>query len=68
MRIEGDGDRLDAEGAGARDDLGDHPAVAAVHTVEVADGGDGGAEVCGDFGELAEYLHQAISKLICWPS
>ncbi len=54
--------------AGAGDDLGDDPLMAAVDAVEVADGGDGGAEVGGDLGELVIDLHQAISKLICWPS
>ena len=49
--IEGDGEGLCAEGAGAGDDLGDDPLVAAMHAVEVADGGDGGAEVGGDLGE-----------------
>jgi hypothetical protein len=39
-----------------------------MHTVEVADGGDRGAKVCRDFGELAIDLHQAISNFICWPS
>jgi len=68
VRVEGDGDGDEAEGAGAGDDLGDDPLVAAMHTVEVADGGDRRAEVCGDFCELAVYLHQAISKLICRPS
>ncbi len=47
MGIEGDGEGLDAERAGAGDDLGDDPLMAAVHAVEVADGGDGGAEVGG---------------------
>ncbi len=49
--IEGDGEGVGAEGAGAGDDLGDDPLVAAMHAVEVADGGDGGAEVGGDVGE-----------------
>ena len=44
------------------DDFGDDPLVAAMDAVEVADGGDGGAEAGGDLGELAKDLHQAISK------
>ncbi len=68
MRVEGDGDGFDAERAGARDDLGDDPLMAAMHAVEVADGGDRWAEVRGDLCELAEDLHQAISNLICRPS
>ena len=32
-------------------ELFDEPAVAAMDSVEVADGGDGGAEVGGDLGE-----------------
>ena len=42
---------LDAECAGAGDDLGDDPLVAEMDAVEVADGGDGGAEVGGNLGE-----------------
>ena len=48
MGVEGDGDGWNAEGAGACDDLGDDPLVAAMDAVEVADGGDGWAEVWGD--------------------
>src|ERR1700748_137679 len=48
--------------------LGDEPLVATMNTIEVSDGRDRGAEVGGDIGELAEYLHQAISKLILRPS
>ena len=59
---------LSAERAGAGDDLGDDPLMAAMDAVEVADGGDGGAEVRGNLCELAEDLHQAISNFICWPS
>jgi len=66
--IEGDGDGGLVEFPGAGDDLGDDPLVAAMNPVEVADGGDGGAEVGGEIGELAIDAHQAISKVICWPS
>jgi hypothetical protein len=68
MRVEGDSHGPDAEGAGTGDDLGDDPLMAAMDTVEVADGGDGWTEVRGNLCELAEDLHQAISKFICWPS
>ncbi len=68
MGIEGDGDGGLVEFAGAGDDLGDDPLVAAMDAVEVADGGDGGAEVGGEIGELAIDAHQAISKVICRPS
>ena len=68
MRVEGDGDGPGAEGAGAGDDLGDDPLVAAMDAVEVADGGDGGAEAGRDLREVAIDLHQAISKLSCRPS
>ena len=43
--IEGDGEGAAAEEAGAGDDLGDDALVAEVDAVEVADGGDDGAEV-----------------------
>ena len=66
--IEGDGDGADASCARLRYDLGDDPLVAAMDAVEVADGGDGWAEVSGDVGELTEYLHQAISKVSLRPS
>ena len=45
--IEGDGYGGEAERAGAGDDLGYDPLVAEVHAVEVADGGDAGAESAG---------------------
>src|SRR5579875_712907 len=62
MRVEGDGDGCDAECARAGDDLGDNPLVAAMYAVEVADSGDGGAEVRGHVCEFAIELHQAISN------
>ena len=68
MRVEGDGDGAGAEGAGSGDNLGDDPLMAAMDTVEVADGGDRWAEVLGNLCELAEDLHQAISNFICCPS
>ena len=51
MGFEGDGDGFFAEGLRAGDDLFDDPEVAAMDSVEVADGGDGGAEVGGELGE-----------------
>jgi len=39
-----------------------------MYTVEIADGGNGVAEVRGNVSELMEDLHQAISKLILRPS
>ena len=66
--IEGDGDGGEAESAGAGDDFGDDPLVAVMHAVEIADGGDGWAEVAGDFCELAIDLHQAISNWRWRPS
>ena len=68
MGIEGDSDGGNAELARARDDLRNDPLVATMHAVEVADGGDGRAEVFGDLCELVVDLHQAISNLICRPS
>jgi hypothetical protein len=68
MRIKGDRDGFYAKGAGTRDGLGDDPLMAAMDTVEVADGGDGWAEVRRNLCELAEDLHQAISNFICCPS
>jgi len=65
MRVEGDGDGPGAERAGAGDDLGDDPLMAAMDAIEVADGGDGWTEVGGNLCELAEDLHQAISNFIC---
>ena len=66
--VEGDGYGAEAEGAGSGYDFGDDPLVAAMDAVEVADGGYGGAEVRRDLGEVAVYLHQAISKWSCRPS
>jgi hypothetical protein len=51
MGIEGDGERAGAEFVGATDDLVNDQLVAAMHAVEVADGGYGGAEVCGNLVE-----------------
>ena len=68
MGFEGDGDGFCAESAGTGDDLFDDRKVTAMDAIEVADGGDGGAEVRPGFGEMAKYLHQAISKFIFWPS
>ena len=68
MGIEGDRDGGGAELTCARDDLRDDPLVTAMDAVEIADGGDGGAEIFGDFCELVVNLHQAISNLICRPS
>ena len=53
MGIEGDGEGLAAEKAGAGDDLGDDSLVAKMHAVEVADGGDDGGGRGGQFVELA---------------
>ncbi len=58
--IEGDGERADAERLGASDDFGDHPAVAAMDAVEVADGGHDGAERGGKLGEMTIDLHEAL--------
>ena len=55
--VEGDGDGTDAERAGSGDYFGDDPAVAGVDAIEVADGGYGGAEGGGDFGEGVEDFH-----------
>jgi hypothetical protein len=55
--IEGDGEGLAAEEAGAVDDFGDNPLVAEVHAVEVADGGDYRGGGGGDFGELGVGVH-----------
>ena len=49
--IEGDGEGLAAEEAGAGDDLGDDALVAEVHAVEVADGGDDGGARGADGGK-----------------
>ena len=49
--LEGDRHGFCAESAGAVYDFFDDPQVAAMDSVEVADGGDGGAEVGGDLGE-----------------
>ncbi len=68
MGFEGDGEGGVVELAGAGDDFGEDALVAAVDAVEVADGGDCGAEVSGDLGEAAVDVHEAgsgaISKLI----
>ena len=52
VRIEGDGEGLAAEEAGAGDDFGDDALVAEMHAVEVADGGDYGGVRGGEVGEL----------------
>ena len=57
--VEGDGEGVEGEGVGsvAGVYLVDDPAMAAVDAVEVADAGNGGAEVGRDFGEGAKDLH-----------
>ncbi len=52
VRIEGDGEGLSAEEAGAGADFGDDSLMAEVHAVEVADGGDDGGVGSGEVGEL----------------
>ena len=59
MGIEGDGDGGDAELARAGDYLRNDPLVAAMHAVEVADGGDGWAKILRDLCELMVDLHDA---------
>jgi hypothetical protein len=49
VRIEGKGEGASVEVTRAADDLVDDELVAAVHSVEVADGSDGRAEVAGEF-------------------
>jgi len=66
--FEGNRYRWDAKFAGACDDLFDDPLMAAMHAIEVADGGYGGAVGFWNVCELAKDLHQAISNVICWPS
>ena len=63
MGIEGDGEGLAAEKAGARDDLGDDSLMAEMHAVEVADGGDDGGGRGGQFGELAVGFQVVSSRL-----
>ena len=63
MRIEGDGEGLAAEKAGASDDLGDDSLMAEMHAVEVADGGDNGGGRGGEFGELAVGAQVVSSRL-----
>ena len=60
MGVEGDGDGGNAELTCACDYLRDDPLVAPMHAVEVADGGDGWAEVGRNFGERAEDFHCSI--------
>ncbi len=60
MGVKGDGERAQAEEASAGDDLIDDPGVAAMDAVEVADGGDDGAEVGGESGEIREDVHRAV--------
>jgi hypothetical protein len=50
--VEGDGEGLAAEEAGAGEDFGDDGLMAEVHAVEVADGGDDGGGGRGDGSEL----------------
>src|SRR4051812_12956860 len=57
MRVEGDDERFGAEFASAPDVLAQDVLMRTVHTVEVADGDDGGTEVSGDGVELAEDQH-----------
>ena len=57
VRIEGDRDGLCSEFSRAVLDLRQQPLVAAMDSVEVADAGDGGAEVCGDLVEVAKDVH-----------
>src|SRR4051794_6541459 len=57
MRGEGDDERACTEFARAPDVLAQHVLMRTVHTVEVADGDDGGTEVSGDGVELAEDQH-----------
>ena len=62
--IEGDGEGLAAEEAGAGDDLGDDSLVAEVHAVEVADGGDDGGGRGGEVGELAVDVQGAVHAAV----
>jgi hypothetical protein len=62
--FEGDGEGGVMELAGACYDFGENALVAAVDAIEVADGGDGGAEVFRDFGEAAIDVHEAGSGAI----
>ena len=59
--IEGEGEGLEAQLARACVDLVDDPAMAAVDAVEVADGGDDGAEIGGEFVGGAEDLHCCLA-------
>ena len=76
MGVEGDGDGLAAEKAGASDDLGDDSLMAKMHAVEVANGGDDGGGRKREFGELAVDDHASgkgsvisgRSKVSCRPS
>ena len=55
--VEGDGQGLAGEGAGAGDDFGDDGAMAEVDAVEVADSGDDRGGRGGEIGELGVDAH-----------
>ena len=66
MRVEGDGEGLAAEEAGAGEDFGDNSLVAEVHAVEVADRGDDGGCRGGEFVELAvDFQSCQLSVVSC---
>gem|GEM_PF-3783824 len=68
MGVKRDGHRLRVEGTGALKDGGDHPAMAAVDSVEVADRDHRGRVEGAEFSERAGDLHEAISNVSLRPS